>query len=57
MKQYQVHNLAENEQKKGRYLMDYSRKYQAPYDVVERARMHVIHQKQQEKSQNGSKEA
>lgn len=57
MKQYQVHNLAENEQKKGRYLMDYSRKYQAPYDVVERARKHVILQKQQEKSQNGSKEA
>lgn len=40
--QYQVKNLAGNHQKKGRYLMDYSRKYQPPYDVAEKARQHML---------------
>lgn len=42
MGQYQVKNLAGDKKKKGRYLMDYSRKYQPPYDVVEKARKHVM---------------
>lgn len=41
MRQYQVKNLAVGTQKGGRYLMDYSRKYQNPYDVFDKAGEHV----------------
>ncbi len=41
-KQYSVRNLAEDEQRKGRYLMDYSKQYQPPYSIVDKARNHVI---------------
>ena len=41
MAQYQVRNLAEGNGNKGRYLMDYSRKYQPPYDVAEKAAQHI----------------
>lgn len=40
-KSYSVTNLAQEHSNKGRYLMDYSRKYQSPYDIVEKAREHV----------------
>ena len=52
MKQYEVYNLAEEETKKGRYLMDYSRKYQVPYDVVEKARKHMIIRKKRRLEEN-----
>ena len=42
MAQYQVKHLAGDNKKKGRYLLDYSRKYQPPYDVAEKARRHVM---------------
>ena len=48
MKQYKVENLAENQQKKGCYFMDYSKKYQEPYNVLEKARKHVIFYKKRE---------
>lgn len=52
MKQYRVQNLAEDEWNKGRYLMDYSKKYQTPYNVLEKARKHVIARKQKKVSEN-----
>ena len=48
MKQYKVENLAENEHKKGCYFMDYSKKYQEPYNVLEKARKHMISYKKRE---------
>lgn len=36
--------------KKGRYFMDYSRVYADPYDVVDKAREHVIKVKEQNRS-------
>ncbi len=57
MKQYKVQNLAEDERKKGRYLMDYSRKYQDPYDVVEKARKHVIIRKKRNVAEDDLKKS
>jgi hypothetical protein len=44
-----VINNARDSRNKGRYLMDYSKVYADPYDVVEKARKHIIAQKSQEK--------
>lgn len=40
---YRVIDMAGDRRGKGRYLMDYSRRYQPAYDVTERARCHVEH--------------
>ncbi len=38
---YKVINMAENPVHKGRYLMDYSKKFGEPYDITDKAREHV----------------
>lgn len=42
MKEFVVKDLSMNSEKKGRYLMDYSRKYGNPYHVEEKARKHML---------------